>query len=213
MTAALESSFNHLLPTTLRQTDTLADDKTFMLEAFLKNNDNLLKASKRLQSDPDVIAAQLERGYAPRSISKHEIETNPVVAAHVLAHSTSCRTGIYNKVHIDKDTVLDIIAQDASVLEALVKAAKLKTRKQVAVWETAADELVQDEQFMIACVKRNWRAASVVSTRHPHLSNGAWTAAFEFFGAAKFAAQYYRTKTMPILLNGNIGGYRLPQRE
>lgn len=152
-----------------------------------------------MKKDPDVVAAVLKRGCGERyvDISKEDILTNPVVAAHVLAHPRIHRTSIYDKVYVDKDTMLDIIARDASVLKNLVQAAKLKSRKQLAVWETAADELVQDNQFMINCVKRNWRAASYVSQRHPHLSKKAWAAAFGFFGPAKFAA-YYCSKLLAV---------------
>lgn len=46
MTAALESSFEHLLPSTFGCRNTLTDDKAFMMTAFKKNIENLNKASK-----------------------------------------------------------------------------------------------------------------------------------------------------------------------
>jgi hypothetical protein len=191
MTAALTSSFEHLLPSTFGCRNTLANDKTFMMTAFKKNIENLSKASQQVCDDPDMVAAQLEKGCVRFNITKADIVTDPVVAAHVLAYRSSYRTGFYHKVHVDKDAMLDIISRKASVLQGLFQSAKLTTRKQVAVWETAASELVNDEHFLLDCVKRNWRAATNVAQMRPHLSHKVWAAAFGFFKAAKFAAEYY----------------------
>ena len=196
MEAALESSFLHKLPLLhigawrYDCRSELQKNKQFMIKAVLKNRFNLKYASPANADDPDVYAAAQtqECKQALHKVPRTNLASNgpqpqwqfdnifnhfhpdPVEAAYILAYCPS-NTKVYKRVFIDNDTLLDIIARDASVLETIVKRASMKAVKQNRVWETAADELINDKQFMLNCVRRNRHTVFQVAASLPHLVN------------------------------------------
>jgi hypothetical protein len=216
MEAALESSYLHRLPVIGWCTHhrsvwfkKLMNDKQFMIKAILKNkrNSEALEFSS-LANDPDVYAAEQteECKQALRKVlcTNHSVDgpqsefedhlspttkfhPNPVEAAYILAYCPF-NTNIDSKVSIDKDTMLDIVSRDASVLERIVRSAAQKLVKQNAGLETAAHELVSDQQFMLDCVRKNRYIVFQVVEAFPGLYIEAQAAAFASFGPAKWAA-------------------------
>lgn len=203
MEAALESCFQHRLPySCCVGRSALLKDKQFMIKAVLKNKRNLeLAYSQIIYYDPDVYAAAqtqeckqaLKKASIHYASSHNGFHPNPVEAAYILAYYKHYSHNVcivdpqsvdpQKKFFIDNDAMLDIISHDASVLERIAEHAD-----RLPVLSEAANELVNDKQFMLACVRKNWHTVFQVVDNLPHLKIEAEAAAFASFGPARWAA-------------------------
>jgi hypothetical protein len=132
----------------------LTDDFEFMTDAIQKNPWCVLVSSTRLQENADFCKMALAKtyrsvhvdtwGWVPKSI----VYSSPDVAAYFLVSQIAVRIDV---AQVNKELIIDLAGRDTSVLSHLheLRYAGIET----------AHNLLQDDEFLLACVKQNWRHA------------------------------------------------------
>ena len=194
---------------TLDLPDCLKDSKAVVVAAVGYDAAFLRNASDRLQNDLDVCRAAVSN-VSGVHIRRSVIQRDPVVAAYILVaeqqrfkRASSHMAKLDYEPQVYQQTVLDQVANSEQRLGVVFMVARNRAKKKNPFWKAAASKLVQDEAFIKACVKANWRTVQALLTKHwRQLANGSrssnkavFTALLSqllaHFGPARLAAHHH----------------------
>ena len=142
------------------------DDKSVVIAAVGYDATLLEEVSDRLQRDSDVCRAALTSHWQDHltTICRSVVQHDPVVAAYMLMAQRNIK--LHAEPQIDKQVVLDLVATNSQHLRAVFMVARQRAKRKNPFWKQAACKLVQDQEFIMACVRRNWRTTEMLLTNH-----------------------------------------------